>query len=80
MILRTLWRILLRPPFREKTNMRSLLQKRFQLQLLFALIAAVSVAALAIELVINAVRHAESFVLSDTDRTLNHALQELDHE
>ena len=60
--------------------MRSVLQKRFQLQLLFALIAAVSVAALAIELVINAVRHAESFVLSDTDRTLNHALQELDHE
>jgi signal transduction histidine kinase len=60
--------------------MRSILQKRFQLQLLFALIAAVSVAALAIELVINAVRHAESFVLSDTDRTLNHALQELDHE
>ncbi len=60
--------------------MRSLLRKRFQLQLLFALIAAVSVAALAIELVINAVRHAESFVLSDTDRTLSHALQELDHE
>ena len=60
--------------------MKNLFQKRFQLQLLFALIAAISVAALAVELVANAVRHAESFVLSDTNRVLGHAIQELDRE
>jgi signal transduction histidine kinase len=60
--------------------MKSLLHKRFQLQLLFALIAAISVAALTIELMVNAVRHAESFVLSDTDRSLAHALQDLVRE
>ena len=60
--------------------MSNLFQKRFQLQLLFALVAAVSVAALTIELVVNAVRHAEGFVLADTKRTLNHAIQELDRE
>jgi signal transduction histidine kinase len=60
--------------------MSNLFQKRFQLQLLFALVAAVSVAALTVELVVNAIRHAEGFVLSDTKRTLAHAIQELDHE
>ncbi len=60
--------------------MKSIFHKRFQLQLLFALVAAISVAALTIELVVNAVRHAESFVLSDTDRSLAHALQDLDRE
>jgi signal transduction histidine kinase len=60
--------------------MSNLFQKRFQLQLLFALVAAVSVAALTVELVVNAIRHAEGFVLSDTKRTLTHAIQELDHE
>ncbi len=79
MILRTRWRTLRRQPSPEN-HMRSILQKRFQLQLLFASIAAVSVAALAAELAINAARHAERFVLTDTDRTLNHALQELDNE
>lgn len=58
----------------------NILQKRFQLQLLFALVAAISVAALTIDLVLNAVRHAEGFVLSDTKRALNHAIQELDRE
>jgi signal transduction histidine kinase len=57
-----------------------LFQKRFQLQLLFALVAAVSVATLTVELVIHAIRHAEGFVLSDTKRTLQHAIGELDHE
>ena len=60
--------------------MGSIFQKRFQLQLLFALIAAVSVASLTVTLVVDAVRHAETFVLSDTDRALNHALRELDRE
>lgn len=60
--------------------MSNLFQKRFQLQLLFALVAAVSVAALTVELVVNAVRHAEGFVLADTKRTLNQAIQELDRE
>jgi len=60
--------------------MRSIFQKRFQLQLLFALIAAISVASLTVTLVVDAVRHAESFVLSDTDRALNHAIRELDRE
>jgi signal transduction histidine kinase len=55
-------------------------QNRFQLQLLFALIAAVSVAALTIQLAVNAVRHAEGVVLSDTSRALNHALEELSRE
>jgi hypothetical protein len=60
--------------------MKNIGRKRFQLQLLFALIAAVSVAALTIDLVANAVRHAESFVLADTNKTLRHALSELDRE
>jgi signal transduction histidine kinase len=60
--------------------MSNLLQKRFQLQLLFALVAAVSVAALTVELVVNAVRHAEGFVLTDTRRTLSQAIAELDRE
>ncbi len=60
--------------------MRSIFQKRFQLQLLFALVAAISVAALTLALGADAVRHAESFVLSDTDRALQHALRELDRE
>lgn len=60
--------------------MKSVLQQRFQLQLLFALIAAISVATLAVELVVNAVRHAEGFVLSDTNRALNQAIHELDRE
>jgi signal transduction histidine kinase len=60
--------------------MRNIFQKRFQLQLLFALIAAISVASLTVTLVVDAVRHAESFVLSDTNRTLNHAIRELDRE
>jgi signal transduction histidine kinase len=60
--------------------MRSLLQRRFQLQLLFALLAAASVAALAVELVSNAIQHAESFVLAETGRTLGQALDELRRE
>lgn len=61
-------------------TMKHLFQKRFQLQLLFALIAAVSVAALTVDLVLNAIRHAESFVLADTSRTLDRAIQELNRE
>ena len=60
--------------------MSDIFQKRFQLQLLFALVAAISVAALTVELVLNAVRHAEGFVLADTKRALNQAIQELDRE
>jgi signal transduction histidine kinase len=60
--------------------MSNIFQKRFQLQLLFALVAAISVAALTVELVVNAIRHAEGFVLTDTKRTLIHAIQELDRE
>jgi signal transduction histidine kinase len=58
----------------------NIFQKRFQLQLLFALVAAVSVATLTVELVVNAVQHAEGFVLSDTKGALSHAIQELDRE
>jgi len=60
--------------------MSNIFQKRFQLQLLFALVAAISVAALTIELVASGIRHAEGFVLTDTKRTLTHAIQELDRE
>ena len=60
--------------------MRRILRKRFQLQLLFALIAALSVGALTIELVVDAVQHAEGFVVSDGRRALSHAVQELDRE
>ena len=60
--------------------MKTILEKRFQLQLLFALIASISVAVLTVELVANAIRHAESFVVSDTIRTLNHPIEELDRE
>jgi hypothetical protein len=60
--------------------MSNILQKRFQLQLLFALVAAISVAVLTVGLVVSAIRHAEGFVLTDTKRTLVHAIQELDRE
>jgi signal transduction histidine kinase len=55
-------------------------QKRFQLQLLFALLAAISVATLTVELVANAVRHAQGYVLADTNRALTNALHELQRE
>jgi signal transduction histidine kinase len=60
--------------------MKRIFQSRFQVQLLFALIAAVSMAALAVDLVLNAVQHAESFVLADTNRAVDHAIQELRRE
>lgn len=60
--------------------MSNVFQKRFQLQLLFALLAAISVAALTVELVANAIRHAEGFVLTDTKRALTQAINELDRE
>lgn len=59
---------------------RRILHRRFQLQLLFALVATVSVSLLAIGLVINAVRHAEGFVLTDTERQLDHAVQQLERQ
>ena len=60
--------------------MRRILRRRFQLQLLFALLAATSVAILTVGLVANAVQHAEGFVLADTHRALNQAMRELGHE
>jgi signal transduction histidine kinase len=60
--------------------MRHILHSRFQLQLLCALLAAVSVIVLAIGLVANAIHHAESFVLADTNRTLDQAIHELRRE
>ncbi len=56
------------------------LNRRFQLQLLFAFLAAVAVSLLTIGLVMDAVHHAEGFVLTDTSRTLNHAIEELRRE
>jgi signal transduction histidine kinase len=59
---------------------KKLRQKRLQLQLLFALIAALAVVALTIGLVLNAVQHAQSFVLADADRTIDQAMHELSRE
>ncbi len=60
--------------------MKRVLHKRLQLQLLFALLAAVSVAALAFEMVSIALRHAESFVLADSSRALREATAALRRE
>jgi signal transduction histidine kinase len=60
--------------------MRQLLQKRLQLQLLFALLAAFFVAALAVIFVADSVRHAERFVITDTTRNLRNALGELNQQ
>ncbi len=57
--------------------MNRLLQNRLGLQLLFTFLAAVSVAALSIILVSEAVRGAESVLLKDTNRTLASAVHEL---
>ena len=60
--------------------MRRIWHQRLQLQLGFALLAAISVAMLAVELTENAMRHAERFVLSDASKTLTNAVGELQRE
>jgi signal transduction histidine kinase len=58
---------------------RVILRRRFQLQLLFALVAAASVTALVLDLAVSTVQHAGRFVVSDTNRTLGQAIRELKH-
>lgn len=60
--------------------MRRILQRRFQVQLALALVAAASVAVLTVGLVANAVSHADGYVMSDADRTLDRAIRELRRE
>src|ERR1051326_8602676 len=50
---------------------------RLQLQLLFSVVAALSVAALSILLILEAVRSAERIVIADAHHSLNRALDEL---
>ena len=60
--------------------MKPLFKRRFQLQLLFILTAAVLVAALSVLLVSDAVRSAEGVVLADAARTVSTAVSELDRQ
>lgn len=57
--------------------MNRLLQNRLTLQMLFALAAALSVAALSVVLITEAIRSAESVVLSEANRTIATAIKEL---
>jgi signal transduction histidine kinase len=58
--------------------MKALLQKRrLQLQLLSALLAVTCVAASSVLVISDAIRHAQSFVLADTTRALQSAIQDL---
>ncbi len=60
--------------------MRRIFEQRLQLQLFFALAASCLVAALLVELVSDAVHHAEGYVLSDASRVLSQAIRELRRE
>lgn len=60
--------------------MKRLFEKRLQVQLLFALLAAAFMAALAVVFVSDAVRHAEGFVVADTSKNLKEAIAELDRQ
>ncbi len=60
--------------------MKQLLRKRLQLQLLFALLAASFVGALAVIFVSDSLRHAEKFVITDAGKNLQNALQELNKQ
>lgn len=57
--------------------MNRLLRNRLVLQLLFTLVAAVSVTALSVMLITDAVRSAESVLLSETNKTVSAAIREL---
>lgn len=57
--------------------MKHLLQNRLLLQLLFTLVAAISVATLSVVLITEAIRGAESVVLGETTKTLATAIREL---
>lgn len=60
--------------------MNRLLKNRLVLQLLFTLIAAVSVAALSVMLITDAVESAGSVLLSETNKTVSAAIRELAHQ
>lgn len=62
---------------RGKSLMRSVFSRRLQLLLLFILLAAVSVAALSVILISDAVTSAEGVVLADATKALNAAVSEL---
>jgi len=51
--------------------------RRLQLQLIFVLLAAVSVATLSVVLILSAIRSAEGVVIADTNRVLEAANREL---
>lgn len=55
-------------------------QKRFQLQLLFALVAVVALAGLTIPVVLRTLQQAESYVTSNTELALTQALADLNRE
>src|SRR5579875_2717465 len=57
--------------------MNRLLQNRLMLQMLFAVAAALSVAALSVLLITEAVRSAESVVLGEANKTIATAIKEL---